>query len=395
MSDLTYGGLGDSVSLERETAHILGQSFRISDEHWDRFSALIGLENFRIMQRDGRVVGGLGLYQMGQWFGGASVPIWGIAAVGIDPAARGKGVGSALMANVLREARERGVPLSSLYPSTTSFYRRNGYEVAGNRIRYSMNISDIGIRERSLGVHNVDPNDFDVLRPIYALDAASNAGKLDRNDAIWQRVVASRGHGHVYGYVVGTPGEPAGYVLFSQSSADDVQQSYDVHVRDFVALNADACRTIWSLLADHSSLGHQVHWYGPSIDPLQTLLPQQKATSGWRLRWMLRIVDVVGALEARGYNPGWQGRVTFTVYDPNLPENAGTWTLDVVDGAGTVSRGGKGGLELSTQGLACLYSGMHDAQTLMGLGLVTGEQQALRAACLAFAGPEPWMPDMF
>lgn len=395
MKPLVYGGLDDSVFQAADLARVLGQSFRIGDDHWDRFSALVGTANFRIVCQEGQLLGGLGIYPMGQWFGEQSVPTWGVAAVGVDPVARGRGVGGALMSGVLHEARQAGIPLSTLYPSTTSFYRRSGYEVAGSRIRYSMRISDIGIRDRSLAVLTIDPNNFDALRAIYADDAVSTSGKLDRSDAIWQRVVASRGHGRVYGYLIGSVDEPAGYVIFSQAEADDVVQSYDLHVRDFIALNADACRTIWSLIADHASMGHQVHWYGPAVDPLQTLLPQQKAMSGWRLRWMLRIVDVVGALEARGYNPAWRGALTFTVSDPVIPENSGTWTLSVADGSGRVRRGGKGGLGLSIQGLGCLYSGLHDAQTLIGLGLVTGEQQALRAACLAFAGPEPWMPDMF
>ncbi len=395
MSELTYGPLGDSTSLEAEAARILGQAFRISDENWSRFSALLGPENLRIVRREGEVLGGLGIYKMGQWFGGEAVPTWGVAAVGVDPSARGQAVGSYLMSSLLHEARAAGVPLSTLYPSTTSFYRRNGYEIAGSRVRYSMRIADIGVRERPLGVFRIDPNDFDSLRPIYADDAASNNGKLDRSEAIWQRVVASRGHGSVYGYQVGTPEDPAGYLLFSQSAAEEAKFGYDLRVRDFVALNADACRTIWALLADHGTLGNMVHWYGAAADPLQLILPQQKVHCGWRLHWMLRIVDVVGALEGRGYNPAWSGSIGLRVHDPILPENEGDWTLEVSDGAGRVTRGGQGCLELSIQGLACLYTGMHDAQTLIGLGLLTGEQKALRAASLAFGGPQPWMPDMF
>src|SRR5262245_23351235 len=55
---------------------------------------------------------------MGQWFGGERLSLLGIAGVAVAPEARGQGVAFGLVQATLRAARERGVALSMLYPST-------------------------------------------------------------------------------------------------------------------------------------------------------------------------------------------------------------------------------------------------------------------------------------
>src|SRR2546430_1018761 len=61
------------------------------------------------------VVGALRLLRFGHFLGGRSVPAAGIAAVGISPRARGRGVGVTLMREVLRASADDGLPFSSLY----------------------------------------------------------------------------------------------------------------------------------------------------------------------------------------------------------------------------------------------------------------------------------------
>ena len=57
--------------------------------------------------------------------------------------------------------------------------------------------------------------------------------------------------------------------------------------------------------------------------------------------------------------------------------------------------GGRGGLRVDVRGLAALYSGRLSPEELRVTGLLDGEPRDLAAAALAFAGPAPWMPDMF
>lgn len=55
---------------------------------------------------------------------------WYLAYLGTDPATQGKGVGSALLAEKLRQADDEGLPayLESSKESNISFYRRHGFK---------------------------------------------------------------------------------------------------------------------------------------------------------------------------------------------------------------------------------------------------------------------------
>jgi GNAT superfamily N-acetyltransferase len=61
---------------------------------------------------------------------------WYLATLGTEPAAQGKGVGSALMAPVLARCDNEGVPayLESSKERNVPFYRRHGFEVTGELV---------------------------------------------------------------------------------------------------------------------------------------------------------------------------------------------------------------------------------------------------------------------
>ena len=104
-------------------------------------------------------------------------------------------------------------------------------------------------------------------------------------------------------------------------------------------------------------------WNGGPLDPLLYLLGEQQ-TSGSRnkvkiirsLDWMLRIVDVAGALAARGYPPGLSAELHLDLSDDILPANAGRWVLSVDGGRGQAQPGGAGRLRLDARDLAAIYA---------------------------------------
>src|SRR5687767_2717414 len=79
-------------------------------------------DNFRLVRRGRTVVGGLHIIRMGQWFGGASVPMAGIAGVAVDPQHRAGGAGSELIRSTLQDLHADGFALSVLYPATQPVY---------------------------------------------------------------------------------------------------------------------------------------------------------------------------------------------------------------------------------------------------------------------------------
>src|ERR1041384_5381049 len=99
----------------------------------EKLEQKLGLGNLRIMRHGGGGTAVLDMIPMGQFFGGRSVRMVGIAGVSSAPERRGRGAGVRLMREMLAELHAAGVPLSGLYPATQPIYRRAGYEWAGSR----------------------------------------------------------------------------------------------------------------------------------------------------------------------------------------------------------------------------------------------------------------------
>src|ERR1700756_3040081 len=73
---------------------------------------------------------------MRQYWLGRPVKMAGVASVKVAPEHRGRGVGRALMTELLGRIAERGFPLSALYPATMPIYRSLGWELAGGRDQF-------------------------------------------------------------------------------------------------------------------------------------------------------------------------------------------------------------------------------------------------------------------
>ena len=356
-------------------AGILERCFNVPIDKWELFRDRIGIANFRVIENSGRLVGGLGVYRVGQCFGGRAVTMGGLAAVGVAPEDRGHGIAARLVADSLRWLREEGTPISSLYASTQTLYRSVGYEHAGNRLQYSLPLGAIGMREHDLEVVSCGQSEIEGLyRPAN--------GNLVRDAALWDRLLKPAG-GAAFAVRVGDEGYAVWHL-------DRAENHYHCTVRDWAAHTAAAGRRLWTFFADQRSIGKDLRWYGPASDPMILLTPEH----GWTVlrfdRWMLRILDVGAALTARGW--AMDGEVGLEIHDVGIPENAGRWWLRVKDGAAEVSRGGPGELRLDIRGLAPLYSGLHDAHTLQRMGWLEGDSKCAQGL---FALPEPWMPEMF
>ncbi len=380
--------------LETEEAplrDILTQCFDFPPAKWQAYLELTGPESFRAVRRDGRVVGGLVILFMGQWFGGRAIPMGGIAAVGVPPEERGRGVAQTLMARTLEELREQEVPLSALYASTQHLYRTVGYEQAGCFCLYSMPAAAFARGDRSLPVEPIDASKHEVFHELYEDWVKPMNGCLARNRAIWERAVRAD-DSQVFGYRIGSADDPVGYLVYVQQRRD---HGHDMRIRDWVARTPAAFARLQTLVADHRSLVQDVIWKGPPVDPLLCSPEEQRFQHRGSERWMLRIVDVPAALEQRGYPEGVAADLHLEVADDLLQGNAGRFILHVADGSGKVTRGGRGDLRCGVRGLAPLYSSMLVPQELARIGWIEGDPTTLATAARIFSGPQPWMADGF
>jgi len=373
------------AALER----ILQLSYAMPTISWTTFFARVGHENLRTLVSGDRVLGGLAMYRLGQFFGGKSVPLAGVAGVGIAPEARGRGLARDMLRQSLEQARAHA-PLAGLYASTTTLYRACGFEQAGTAMWFSAPLASFPRGDRSLACEALPPKTHAPLHAAYEKRARTWTGHLDRTPAIWERIVEPYDD-PAYAYVVGN-GTVDGYVAFQQKPGESIH--FRVLVRDLVMNTRAAAERILSLLFDLRSLAQEISWRGCAADPLLSLLPEQTHTIKRHERWMLRILDVERALALRGYPPV-STEVHLAVRDDLFPENAGPWVLRVTDGRAEVARGGRGEVDLDVRALAAMYTGFATVHSMRAAGLLDDRGDQAHLLELLFAGPEPWCCDHY
>ena len=110
---------------------------------------------------------------------------------------------------------------------------------------------------------------------------------------------------------------------------------------------------------------------------------------------MLRIVDLQGAIAARGWPIGLDATVDLEVQDPQAPWSSGRWQVTFAHGEAQAVAGGSGAVRATIGAIAALYTCAYDTQGLVRAGLLSGPDDLLRALDAAFAGPESMMWDYF
>ena len=391
MSDPDFG-----VPQSDEEIEALAEATRLAFGHakWTQanWPKALGTENLRVLRDRGKVAASLGLIPMGQWFGGRSVPMAGVTAVSVMPEMWRRGLASTLMRSSLIELHDSGVAISSLYPASLALYRRQGYEMAGARYKLSIEARSVGFSSRELEIRPIVDDDGPVIEELNNTSASKFPGHLDRHPFVWATVRQAWSKG-ARGYLVHDSGRPEGYVYFAPS---DAGSGYDLDISDLVFLTERAGRRLLAFLGDHGGVGRYLSWYSSPTDPALLLIPEARYRMGHYQCWMTRIVEIVAALEARGYPAGLDSEVLLRVSDNVLPANSGSFALRVANGRGTVERQAGGtGLDIDIRALAALYTGHRSPQQLEIVGGLSGDPAELAKVEAIFAGPAPWLTEMF
>lgn len=358
-----------------------------------RWMSALGPQVARVYRRRGEVAGGLMLVPMGQWFGGRCVPMTGVAMVCVAPQHRAGGIGAELMRAGLRETRAHGAPISALYAATLPLYRRVGYEAAGGRYEITLPTAAIGLRDRAMALRPATPADTPALDEAHRRRVARENGPLEPSVPEWRRT-----------RVVGSdlnPPPPRTYAVWNGRRAEGYirypmkRDDRTMRIIDLVAATPRAGRRLLTFLTDHRSTVETVVWYGAPADPILLLLPEHSYRVRLADPWLLRVVDVPRALEARGYPETVRASVSFRVEDELFPANRGPFVLEVVGGVAQVRRRRSAGARIDIRGLAALYTGHLTAAQLAMTDYLEATPAEVAALQAIFTGPTPWMSDAF
>lgn len=291
-------------------------------------------------------------------WGGRPVGCGGVSGVVVAPEIRGRGAARRMLAESFDRMAARGEVISALYPTTASLYRSMGYEVVGWFEQRRVPLGAVaGVSAEALSWRQVEPGD-DAILALHDDMAARHDGWFRADPGWWAfRTRRARQEPSVnrFAYVGRRGGADAAAVQFRYSSSDTAL--YDLDVEVVAGLDGDAVGAALAFLAGHGTTAATFQTALPAamLAPHVPQLQQAKVSSDWP--WMLRLVDVPGAIQARGWPRGLSGRVDLDVVDLVRPANSGAHVLEIDGGEATLVRGGSGRTTVTVQDLAMLYSG--------------------------------------
>jgi predicted acetyltransferase len=375
-------------------ARLMAAAFGSSPEGSARWLGRIGPERARIILADGDVGAALASYDTAHFFGGHRVPCDAVAGVVVQAHLRRQGLASDLMRRFLEEAHARGVALSSLFAANHPLYRSVGYETAGGYGELSIAPDRIGVREPAGALQPLGEDDEAARRALYRRMAATRPGHLDRDPGLWRRATHDREDRPLPAWLALAPGgAPEGYITLEPGSGIGIDQQ--VRVADLAAVSPWAVRKLLAFLGDHASVVRTVHLPSGPACPFLRSLPEPRVIWRKHLGWLLRVVSLVPAMEARGWPAAVSGRVEIQLDDPLLPANSGRWVLALEAGRMGVRPGGSGAVRMGPRGLATVYSGWVSPTEAAAVGLMEGPDEALATLGAMFAGPAPWVLEMY
>ncbi|HXX69604.1 MAG TPA: GNAT family N-acetyltransferase [Polyangiaceae bacterium] len=334
------------------------------------------LDDLWVAEECSILVGHAFLYRMRAWFGGAPVPVGGIASLAVAPESRRAGIATGLIAHLHDVARERGDALTVLYPFRRQFYGRLGYAATSPYRRLRFAPAAVAWK-RELKARAAAGADRGAM--IAAWDAAARAGTgaLVRTERIWNLRLADERS--TWLVVEGQEGVQ-GYAAWTVERPEPRGEPMLV-VHELAAHSHRAARSLWAAVGTQRDQVAMVRVDVSEDDPMDRALlegepscagdPLQRPIGELMLGPMVRMVDLERALSARGWRAS--GRLVFETEE-------GAAELDVSGGIATVLKtGAEPDVRLDRITLAAVaFGGLRPSQAAR-LGWVTARDEAALA----------------
>lgn len=273
-------------------------------------------------------------------FDGGAYKLGGIGGVSTLPPYRHNGAIRASLSASLRDMYENGFTFSYLYPFSTQYYRKFGYEVGAEARRWVMPLADIRPKDVGGTIEQIFPgDDFSPLLEVYdACFADCNMSAVrDRYDAGLEKAKLMEEHRYVYVWR-NEAGAPRGLMIAHKTREDgavvmDCNHTFGAQNEngflfcDMEALSALLFFVKSAFSADYDKISFTTR---REIDLTSLVGENNSASCSMFWNGMLRVVNVRRVLE--NCNCRGAGCVRIAIEDPVLPENCGTWKLTFAPG---------------------------------------------------------------
>ena len=257
------------------------------------------------------------------YFGGVPLPICGVAGVTVAAEHRGQGILTPLFASLLRNAKQRGALISTLFPSALRIYRKFGSEAIAEYVTVEVPSTVLAaVRPGTMRTRRATSADFDGIRGVYDSWARQQNGPLSR-EGVSFTATAEDFISTFTGVTVAVEADGTICGFVSWSRGHGFGEGGSIKVADLLATSADAYRALLSVIGSFASITALVKIDTSGDDLGRLFLPsiQWKVIESYP--YMLTILDVPESLNRRTYPSGMTATLPFAVEGSFLAGNDG------------------------------------------------------------------------
>ena len=267
------------------------------------------------------------------WFGGVPVPTSGIAAVTVAAEHRGRGALTPMFEQALAYARERGAVISGLFPSAPRIYRRFGYELITDYVSVELPIAALAAVHRpdSVRTRRAKLNDVDPIRACYDTWASAQNGPLSRRGVSFP-ATAEDFLGSFTGVTVAEDSDGAVCGYASWNRGQDWGEKATIAVSDLLATTPDGHRALLAAIGSFASIAGTCRIDTSGFDLTRLFLPTLAWREAGRTPYMIKILDVPGAISLRRYPPGLAAELHFQLRGDFIADIDGAYSVSISSG---------------------------------------------------------------
>lgn len=267
-------------------------------------------------------------------FDGSQCKMVGIGGVATLPQHRRAGGIRACFEAALPSMFNDGVSFSYLYPFSTAYYRKFGYEICCERLRYRIRLSSIRPQpvEGSCYLLEQGHTMLEDIKKIYQTWQYKYNMMVINEDSEYTWICqANPAKDQCFTYVYKTKdGVPKGYMTFIKE-----KQGYEQHLKctRFFFTDAEGFKGLMNLVFTYSSDHQYISFEIPTDCDITLLLPEWSMGAGTCEKvycGMVRVVNVKQVLQMANYRG--DGTLIMEIKDSIIPENNHRFFVSFIDG---------------------------------------------------------------
>ncbi len=374
-------------------------------DRWVERAIKPNLDKTRALFEDGEMKACLRLIFPRLWLGYGSLPAPGFTSVATPPENRRQGSINRMLTTVLKELRESGYPITTLYPFYFPFYKKFGFDLVSQTNEVKVNINQFQkFKPKVKGKWKaITQEQWEVVNSMYDEYCAGKFGRLSRDKEWWERQIFTgpKETPRLSYLWYNEQGEARAYIFYRFETVKDWERK--MIIREMVWKDNAARNEVFAFIGNHDSQTKSVEWATSADDEVFALLDDpREAECKLEPGYMLRILDAAMALEQRPWSPSGSGFFTIALQDHLLEWNNVALRVEVRAGQAHVEKlanASEAKLSCDIRQLAQMYAGYLSPQKLYNLGMLESRDEAeLAAAQNLFSTPgqpAPQMNDFF